>query len=352
MTPASSSPLLLGLDIGGTKIGVCVGDAAGRLLASDRIPVDHRLPPAKVLAAALDRLHHLASRAAGSRTSIRPAALGCACPGPFDHRAERFLNPPNNPGWHGFALGAFLRERFDIPLAIMNDANAAAIAEWRWGAARNADTAVFLTMSTGMGAGLIINRRLFEGPLAMAGEIGQIRLTPNDAGPVGFAKRGSVEGYCSGPGMQQLARAEALICRQSQQPSLLLDILDKHGDISVPALCDASTRRDPAARRVTDRVALELGRLCSILVDILNPNVIVLGTIGAAYPKLFIPGAMRVVRAESIPLSAKLVRIKPSPFPPDTRGDLQALAVAHQLLTTTNPPPRAPTPPRPARRRA
>lgn len=326
-----SSRLLLGLDIGGTKVGVCVGDASGRVLASAKLPVDQNAKPDLVLDQALALLHALVRKTARG-SSPSPVALGCACPGPFDYRRQRFINPPNNPRWHGFELGAFLSRRFDIPHAIMNDANAAALAEWKWGAARGANTAVFLTMSTGMGSGLIINNQLFEGPLGLAGEIGQIRLTPGDAGPVGFGKRGSVEGYTSGPGMQQMARAEALMCKQLQKPTKLLDVLERTGDIGTRDLCELAAKRDPAAKRVTDRVAAELGRLCAILTDILNPNVIILGTIGTAYPKLFIPGAMKVVKAEAIPHAAALLKIKPSAFDPDQRGDKQALAVAENLL--------------------
>lgn len=322
--------LLLGLDIGGTKLGVCVGDASGRVIASARLPVDPAARPELVLDQGVALLHALVKKAARGASGVRgvPSAIGCACPGPFDYLRQRFINPPNNPRWHGFELGAYLSRRFDLPHAIMNDANAAALAEWKWGAARGATTAVFLTMSTGMGAGLIINKALYEGPLALAGEIGQIRLTPGDAGPVGFGKRGSVEGYTSGPGMQQMARAEALMCRHLQKPSGLLAVLEKTGDISTRDLCELAAKRDPAARRVTDRVAAELGRLCAVLTDILNPNVIVLGTIGTAYPRLFMPGAMKVVKGEAIPHAAALVKIKPSAFEPDERGDKQALAVA------------------------
>lgn len=324
--------LLLGLDIGGTKIGVCVGDSQGRVHESARLVLDHDAKPREMLDQACEILDGLVKRVRKLDGAETPAALGCACPGPFDYRRQRFINPPNNPGWHGFALGEYLSRRLEMRHAIMNDANAAALAEWKWGAARGASTAVFLTMSTGMGAGLIINGALYEGPLGLAGEIGQIRLTPGDAGPVGFGKRGSVEGYCSGPGMQQMALSEALMCRQLQRGSRLVDALDAKGEITTRDLCEAAMKGDAAARRVTDRVASELGRLCAMLTDVLNPNVIVLGTIGTAYPRLFIPGAMRVVKSESIPQSAACVKIKASAFDPDERGDKQALAVAARLI--------------------
>jgi glucokinase len=319
--------VIAGLDIGGTKIGVSLGTNRGDVLASERLGVDHALAPAAMLDRCAERLEVLIKRA-----KVEPQALGAACPGPFDYARKRFLNPPNNPRWHGFALGAYLNKRFAMPTSIMNDANAAAYSEWLWGAARGSSSAVFLTMSTGMGCGLVLGGRLYEGPSGLAGEIGQIRLTPGDDGPVGFGKRGSVEGYLSGPGMQQMARAEALMSRQLQQPSGLLKVLDSTGDISTRDLCELAMKRDQSARRVTDRVARELGRLCAILTDVLNPEVIVIGTIASAYPKLFLPGARAVVRQEAIPASARVVRLRPSGFAPEERGDKQALAVASGFL--------------------
>jgi glucokinase len=313
---------LLGLDIGGTKIGLSVGTPAGTVLASDTLPVDHDLPPERLLSVAKDRLAALAR-------ALPPApvlALGAACPGPLDYKAGRFINPPNNPRWHGFGLRDWLASSFDCPTAMMNDANAAALAEWTWGAGVGTSTMVFLTMSTGMGSGLIIDSRLFEGPLGLAGEIGSMKLDSHDDGPVGFARRGSVEGYTSGPGMAQMAAAEALVCIQSGQPSPLADAFRQRGHVTTRELCEAARAGDPAARRVTDRVALELGRLMGVMTDILNPELFVLGTIGTAYPDVFIPGATAALNRHALPEAAALARIAPSAL--TDRGHQQALVVA------------------------
>ena len=333
---SAREPVLLGLDIGGTKLGVCVGTRDGRILSSARVGADHTVGPEAVLSRCKTELDALLARV-GPRPII--AGLGCACPGPFDYATGKFINPPNNPGWHGFDLRSWLAANFSCPCTIMNDANAAALAEWLWGAARGTSTAVFLTMSTGMGSGLIIDGRLYEGPGGLAGEIGQIRLIPGDNGPVGFGKRGSVEGFLSGPGMRQLAVQEAIICRQLQRPSRLRDLFERTGDVTTEQLCQAAREGDAAARRVTDRVALELGRLCAIMTDILNPDVFVVGTIGSVYPDLFLPGALAELVREAIPDSARRVRIVPSGFDPKNRGDAQSLAAATKLAkvgTTTH----------------
>jgi len=289
------------------------------------VATDHAAGPAEILADCRVRLLAMLTRVGGGSA---PAAVGASCPGPLDYAGGRFFDPPNMPRWHGFAIRDWLAKNFACPTAFMNDANATALAEWKWGAARGAGTAVYLTMSTGMGSGLIIDGRLYEGPLGLAGEIGRIRL--RDDGPVGFAKRGSAEGFLSGPGMSQLAEQEALICIQRGEASRLREIVESGVRIDAEKLCAASAAGDAAARRVTDRVAIELGRLCTILTDVLNPDVIVLGTIGTAHPELFIPGASRHMMEEGVAAAARHVRIVPSAL--RQRGDQSALAVAARLV--------------------
>ncbi len=325
--------MIAGIDIGGTKIGLCVGSADGEVFASERLPVVRNREPADQLEVCRTRLLALASdartRVGGSRDG-EISAVGCSCPGPLDYAAGRFINPPNNPAWHGFGLRDWLKDHFECPSAMMNDANAAALAEFMWGAARGTRTSVFLTMSTGMGSGLIIDGRLYEGPLGLAGEIGRIRLRETDDGPVGFGRRGSVEGYTSGPGMAQLADSELIRCTHAGESTELARIAARDGRISPEELCRAAAGGDAAALRVTDRVAAELGRIMAIMTDILNPELFVLGTIGTAFPDLFIPGALRSLRREAIPASADLVRVLPSGL--SDRGNQQALAVAARLL--------------------
>lgn len=304
------STRLFGLDIGGTKIGICLGDSEGRILASDRIVTRPDADPAVLLEAALEGLRGLGSGA---------QAIGMACPGPLSYERGCLLEVPNMPRWHGFPIVDFVSERMALPVRMMNDANASVLAEAYWGAARGVRSAVFLTMSTGMGAGLLLDGRVYEGPLGLAGEIGHIRLS--EEGPVGFAKRGSVEGFLSGRGILQVAQAERLICEQAGEATGLTE-----GALTVERVCQLAAAGDAAAARVTERVGARLGQLCALLVDLLNPEVIVVGTIGAAWPQLFLPAARRVLAREAIAASAALVRLEPSPL--SDRGNQTAIAIA------------------------
>lgn len=311
--------LLAAIDVGGTKLGWALGTPEGEVLVSGQRATDPAGDPRPALAEVLEDLQ-VAARAQGGP----PAAYGVAVPGPFLQPEGRFLEVPNLPGWQGFGLVEYLEGLLDAPLVARNDANAGALAEWRWGAGRGAQSVLFLTMSTGMGAGLVLDGRVIEGPLGFAGEIGHLRLSPD--GPVGFGKRGSVEGYLSGPGMVQVARQEVLSCVQGGVATGLAT-----GELTPERLCEAARAGDPAATAATGRIAEKLGELCALLTDLLNPDVIVVGTIGSAYPDLFLAPAMEVVEREALPLAAKHVRLVPSGL--SDRGNQSALALAADLIS-------------------
>ena len=313
------SSILAAIDIGGTKLGWALGTPSGEVLVSGQRATDPAGAPEPALARVLEDLQE-----AARERGVSPAAYGVAVPGPFLQPEGRFLEVPNLPGWQGFGLVEHLRSVLEAPLVARNDANAGALAEWRWGAGQGAQSVLFLTMSTGMGAGLVLDGRVLEGPLGFAGEIGHMRLSPD--GPVGFGKRGSVEGYLSGPGMVQVARQEILACVQGGVATSLAS-----GDLCPERLCEAARSGDPAAKAATGRVAEKLGELCALLTDLLNPDVIVVGTIGSAYPDLFLEPAMEVVRREALPLSAKHVRLVPSGL--TDRGNQSALALAAELAS-------------------
>ena len=339
--------MLAGIDIGGTKIGLCLGEADGTVLASDRFETPRDTAPDLVLDECLTRLERLARERVGVEASGgEPAwsALGVSCPGPFLAPEGRFLTPPNMPAWHGFGLRDALVERctsetdskidrkIDCKVACKNDANALALAEYLWGAgaprdgARRVESLCYLTMSTGMGAGLVLGGRLYEGRRGFAGEIGHLRLS--DEGPVGFGKRGSCEGFLSGPGIAQDALAERLRCEQLGEATQLLQ-----SDTQPELVFRAASEGDPAARRVVDRVARRLGQVIAILVDVLEIEVFVLGTIGAAWIDELEAGTRSVLEREALAISLEGVRIEASAL--DAPGLQSALATALQIDGST-----------------
>ena len=202
--------LLVGVDIGGTKTAVVLGRAAGDgLQIIDRaiFPTD---PTARgwreVLKEVVAAARTLLGRHAGPAEGL--GGVGVSCGGPLDSRAGLVLSPPNLPGWDKCSITGELESDLGCPAALQNDANACALAEWRFGAGRGSRNMIFLTFGTGMGAGLIIEGRLYEGTTDLPGEVGHVRLAED--GPEGYGKAGSFEGFCSrGGGIARLARAEA-----------------------------------------------------------------------------------------------------------------------------------------------
>ncbi|KAA3614467.1 MAG: ROK family protein [Planctomycetota bacterium] len=316
-----TAPVLAGLDLGGTKIGVCLGDETGKVIAAARLATQAEASPEPQLRYCIQQFREMEAK-----TSLAaPAALGIAAPGPLDPQKGCLLEVPNMPAWQGFPLRDFLADHLACPVNMANDANASVLAEAYWGAAQDVDNAVFLTMSTGMGAGLLLDRRVYEGQLCMAGEIGHIRLSED--GPVGFGKAGSVEGYLSGPGMVQVALAEALACRQRGEKTEIPKDASRWRTEDFLAL---ARKGDPAALRALDRIGAKLGQLAALLADLLNPDVLILGTIGSAHLDLFEPRLRRVLDQEALPQTAAHLQIRPSGL--SDRGNQTALALARQQL--------------------
>jgi len=319
------SDLLAGVDIGGTKCAVSLGERGSgppRLIGKRRFPTPPT--PAAALAQIEGTLAELCAE-----VGRRPAAIGVSCGGPLDSRRGLILSPPNLPRWDAVDVLSPLRERFDAPAALQNDANACALVEWRWGAGQGARHLIFLTFGTGMGAGLIVDGRLHVGASDMAGEVGHIRLA--EWGPVGYGKLGSFEGFCSGGGIAQLARRLVEAEHQmGRRPALCPDAAGLDA-LTAEAVGAAARAGEPLALQVYTIVARRLGQGLAVLIDILNPERVVIGSIYARQQALIEPELRRVLAEECLPHALAAVAIVPAGLG-DQVGDFAALAVAEQLL--------------------
>ena len=299
-----------GIDIGGTKCAVTLGEANGesvRFLSKERFETDVNEPPENVIerfCAILDGL--------GAFDGI-----GVSCGGPLSSKTGRILAPPNLPLWTDVPIVEMLEKRYDVPVRLQNDANACALAEWRYGAGRGCENMIFLTCGTGFGAGLILDGRLYSGTNDMAGEIGHVRLERE--GPVGFGKAGSCEGFCSGGGIKQLAAsvAESAAVKPAWYP----------GNCDAKSVAAAAFAGDETALEVWRVSGEKLGAALAMLVDLFNPERIVLGSIFARSGELLLPAMERVLRREAIPRSLEVVRILPAALG-EQLGDYAAICVA------------------------
>ena len=302
--------MILGIDIGGTKCAVTLGED-GKIFKKESFPT-------KECKQTITKLLDLAEKMG------KADAVGISCGGPLDSNRGIIMSPPNLPGWDNIPITSLFEQRLKIPAYLQNDANACALAEWRFGAGRGTRNMVFLTFGTGLGAGLILNGRLVDGANGMAGEIGHVRLT--DGGPVGYGKAGSAEGYCSGGGIARLGRtlaAEAL-ARGEALPYCKTE--EELENITAKLLADYAREGETLAKRVYDLSGEMLGRTLSVIIDLLNPKKIVIGSIFARAEDLLRPNMERVLKKEAIPLSLSVCEIVRAELGEEI-GDLAALAV-------------------------
>lgn len=312
------SGLLAGIDIGGTKCTVSLGREDG---ASVVILARSRFSTPATPDAALDQLI-AALKALLTEQSAPLELIGISCGGPLDSRRGLVLSPPNLPSWVNIPVAQTFQEAFAVPASLQNDANAGALAEWLWGAGRGFHNVVFLTFGTGMGAGLILDGRLYSGTNDMAGEVGHIRLSDN--GPIGFGKAGSFEGWCSGGGIQRLATAMALdAIRAGRSPSFC----PTEADAPQITAEKVALSDDPLAHEIFTIVGRRLGLGLAILIDVLNPQRILIGSIYGRQRARLDETMWAVLREEALSYSLRVCEIMPCGLG-ESIGDYAALAVA------------------------
>ena len=310
----------LGIDIGGTKCALVLGDASGQILQKVRFATAQKDATLSLIFAHAEQLITQA-KAQGQRVR----AIGVSCGGPLDSRRGLIQSPPNLPGWDNVPIVQMLAQRFGLPVALCNDANACALAEYRFGAGKGTSSMVFLTFGTGMGAGLVLDGKLYVGANDNAGEVGHVRMAPD--GPVGYYKKGSFEGFCSGGGLAQLGAAYAREALKAGKPCSFCQSEDQLDSITAKALAKAAQEGDQTAAAVWTACGEMLGRGLAILVDILNPECIVLGSIYARSGALLQDAMQKTLAEEALPGALEACRILPAALG-ESVGDLAALCVA------------------------
>lgn len=313
--------MILGFDIGGTKCAVVTAEmnqSGIEITAKEKIPTDLKIHPSEMI----DRLIDLADKISGGE---KPERVGISCGGPLDSKKGIILSPPNLIGWNHVPIVDQIKEHYGVPVHLQNDANACAVAEWKFGAGMGFENIVFLTFGTGLGAGLIINGKLYSGTNDNAGEVGHIRL--EKFGPVGYGKSGSFEGFCSGGGIAQLGYILALEkSQQGKNPLYYKQGMNKE-DITAKSIADAAEQGDETALEVYNICGEHLGKGLSVLIDILNPERIVIGSIFAHSKNLLWQSASEVIKREALQSSANCCEVVAAELG-ERIGDYAAIATA------------------------
>ncbi|MHB1936108.1 MAG: ROK family protein [Acidobacteriaceae bacterium] len=312
-----------GVDIGGTKTAVVLCSEPPAILERVAFPTFPEHGPEQALTLIRQTIHRLIRTRGIDRGQIE--AIGISCGGPLDPKRGLIQSPPNLPTWKDVPIVDMLQDEFGINCRLENDANAGALAEHRFGAGQGVQNMIFLTMGTGLGAGLIIKGRLYHGASNMAGEIGHVRLTPS--GPVGYNKAGSAEGWASGGGMAQAATKRVVAAMEKGDVTSLVAQLTTNRILTAKDVADAVQQEDGLAKQIVRDTGSRLGDALAILVDLLNPELIVIGGLAMRLDESLLTSARAAMEREALPAAAQACRIVPAALG-ERIGDIAAICVA------------------------
>ena len=269
----TNDTLVVGVDIGGTKVAAGLVDREGAIKSQTRTPMVANREAGEGLAAVISAIDVLFSQDAKARTLIR--GIGICAPGPLDPHTGVVVNPPNVPCWRNFPLAAEVAKVYDVPVKVENDANAAALAEAIWGAGRGFHHIFYATIGTGIGTGLVCDKRIYNGRTGAAGEGGHMSIDYN--GPrCGCGKPGCIEILAAGPAIARRARAK--LAAEQSSGSKIIDLAKGNIDaVTSEMVGHAYADGDPLSKEILQETAKLLALWLSNIVDLLEPDVMIIG---------------------------------------------------------------------------
>jgi glucokinase len=270
---AKNERLTLGIDIGGTKVAAGLVDAAGNILFQTRVPMVATGDAAEGFGAVVNAINDVFAARPDARAAL--AGIGVCSPGPLDPRTGVVINPPNLPCWRNFPLADELHRVFDVPARVDNDANAAGLAEAIWGVGVGYRDVFYTTIGTGIGTGIIFNRKIYHGRTGSAAEGGHVTI--DHRGPkCTCGKLGCIEIMCSGPAIAKRARAR--LAEPGQAGSKMLALAGgKLDQVQTENVGEAFRQGDPLAREVLETTADLLTVWIGSIIDLLEPEVMIFG---------------------------------------------------------------------------
>jgi glucokinase len=262
--------VVVGVDIGGTKVAAGLVNGEGEILARNRTPMLTTGAPSNGLTAVSTAIRGLFTDAS-SQNQI--SAIGICAPGPLNPTTGVIINPPNLPIWHNYPLAEEMRRAYKVPIRVDNDANAAALAEAKWGAGRGYRNIFYATLGTGIGTGIILDGRIFHGKTGAAAEGGHLGI--DYKGPLcNCGKHGCIETLAAGPAIARRARHKL----EQNPKSVLWEMAG--GDIqavSSEMVGRAHALNDPVAKEVMRETLDLLAYWLGSIIDLLEPDAIVIG---------------------------------------------------------------------------
>jgi len=269
----------LGVDIGGTKVAVGVVKREGAILAQQRAPMIANGSAEAGLDAVINAIDSMLSS-----SPLEIDRIGICAPGPLDPEQGIVLNPPNVPCWRNFPLAERVSAKYQVPVKVDNDANAAALAETLWGAARGFRFVFYATIGTGIGSGIVFDGSIYHGKTGSAGEGGHVSI--DYRGPVcACGKRGCIEILAAGPAIG--IRARAKVAAEPSRGALLVSLAGDVGAVTSETVGRAYAQGDSLAKEILVETVELLAPWLGNIVDLFDPDVIVIGGGVAAMLKPF-----------------------------------------------------------------
>jgi glucokinase len=273
MTQTDTSARVIGVDVGGTKVAAGFVDPQGEIHQHTRVAMNSHGTAAEGFAAvtaAIDELRRLVPGASGVATRI-----GICAPGPLDPHTGVVLNPPNVPCWRNFPLAAEVTRRYGGSVKVENDAKAAGLAEALWGAGRGYRHVFYTCIGTGIGAGILIDGRIYHGRTGAAAEAGHVTIDYHGA-RCGCGKKGCIEALASGTAIGKKARAK--LAEAAERKSKMFDLAG--GDVNAVTseiVAQAHATGDALANEILLETVEVLTVWLGNMVDLLEPDVIIIG---------------------------------------------------------------------------
>ncbi len=318
--PAPSRPVLA-VDLGGTKIVTALVSTEGEILSREYIPTLAEEGAPAVIRRIVSSAGNLIRNAGMAPSSVASVAVAAA--GAIDPGKGIVTDSPNLPGWHNIPLKDEIEKAMEIRAFIVNDATAAALGEHRFGAGRGVRDLIYLTVSTGIGGGIIIDGRLYSGASGSAGEMGHMTIDAN--GPrCACGNIGCLEVLASGKAVAR--EAQRLIARGTR--TVILQIAEGHAQsVTAQTVAAAAARGDAVAVSIISQAANYLGIGMVNLVNIFNPQMIIVGGGMSKMGEMLLQPARRMVAERAFRHPASIVRIVMSELG-DNAGVFGAVAFA------------------------
>ncbi len=265
--------LIVGIDVGGTKVAGGLVNQKGKLLKSLIVPTraDKGFKTSyRQIIHLIERLIHLA----GGKHHI--GGIGVCAPGPLNPHTGVIINPPNLPGWRNIPLASMIQKKFDLPAKVENDANAAGLGEVLFGAAVGYRDVFYVTVSTGIGTGIIIGKKIYHGKNGVAGEGGHVSIDYRSSYRCGCGTLGCIEALAAGPGMAR--RARVYLEQEHSEPSLLREMTGGHLELISPQMLEQAMREgDRVARAIIEETGFYLGVWLGGMLTLFDPEAVVIG---------------------------------------------------------------------------